>query len=98
MARFHKLKVKDVRKETGRCISIGLDVPQELRQDFEFTQGQYLTLKQSINEVDVRRSYSICAGLDDGLLRVAIKHVPGGSFSSWANESKAHEWQDSLRS
>src|SRR5690554_1616390 len=51
-----------------------------------FNQGQYLTLKQQIDGKDIRRSYSICAGLDDGMLQVAIKLVPGGYFSSWANE------------
>ena len=62
------------------------DVPAELADTFAFTQGQYLTLSHTIDGEPVRRSYSICAGLDDGQLRVAIKHVQGGVFSSWANQ------------
>ena len=62
------------------------DVPAELADTFSFIQGQYLTLNQQIGGEEVRRSYSICAGLDDGQLRVAIKHVEGGIFSTWANE------------
>ena len=60
--------------------------PPSLGDTFAFIQGQYLTLDQSINGEQVRRSYSICSGLDDGHLRVAIKHVQGGVFSSWANQ------------
>ena len=59
--------------------------PPELADQFVFTQGQYLTLKTEIDGGEIRRSYSICAGLDDGELRVGIKHVEGGVFSGWAN-------------
>ncbi len=65
---------------------VEFDVPSELADTFAFTQGQYLTFNQQIDGEEVRRSYSICAGLDDGQLRVAIKHVEGGVFSTWANE------------
>ncbi len=82
---FYPLAVKDLHKETENAIVVTLDVPAELTDTFVFTQGQYLTLKQSIDGEDVRRSYSICAGLDDGALRIAIKHVEGGIFSTWAN-------------
>lgn len=82
---FYRLKVASVHKETEHAVVVTFEVPEELASEFVFNQGQYLTLKQQINGQDIRRSYSICAGLDDGLLRVAIKHVPGGSFSSWAN-------------
>jgi ring-1,2-phenylacetyl-CoA epoxidase subunit PaaE len=83
---FHSLFVKDVHKDTDHAVVVTFDVPPELAEDFAFTQGQYLTLKQEIEGEDIRRSYSICAGLDDGHLRVAIKHVEGGVFSSWANQ------------
>lgn len=83
---FYPLKVADVRKETEHAVAVTFDVPDELASKFMFNQGQYLTLKQQIGDKDIRRSYSICAGLDDGLLQVAIKLVPGGYFSSWANQ------------
>ncbi len=83
---FYPLRVKGLYKDTDHAVVITFDVPAELIDTFAFTQGQYLTLQQTINGEEVRRSYSICAGLDDGLLRVAIKHVQGGLFSTWANE------------
>jgi ring-1,2-phenylacetyl-CoA epoxidase subunit PaaE len=83
---FYPLRVKDLRKDTESAVVLTFEVPSELAKTFAFRQGQYLTLNQSINDTEVRRSYSICTGLDDGELQVAIKHVPGGVFSSWANE------------
>lgn len=85
MARFNTLTVSDIRRETDDCISIGFDVPDHLREAYAFRQGQYLTLKTVIDGQDVRRSYSICAGVTDGCLRVAVKTVPGGVFSTYAN-------------
>ncbi len=84
--RFHNLKVSEVRRETSDCVSIVLDVPSDLSETFAFTQGQYLTFDQEINGESVRRSYSICSGVGEEL-RVAIKQVPEGRFSTWANGS-----------
>ena len=61
-----------------------LEVPAGLQDAFAFKQGQYLTFDQSINGEPVRRSYSICAGVGEEL-RVAVKAVPDGRFSTWAN-------------
>jgi ferredoxin-NADP reductase len=58
----------------------------ELREVFAFTQGQYLTLRTDVDGQDLRRSYSICAGVDDGELRVGVRKVAGGRFSGWINE------------
>jgi ring-1,2-phenylacetyl-CoA epoxidase subunit PaaE len=58
-----------------------------LKETFAFRQGQYLTLRTTIDGEDVRRSYSICSAVQDDQLRVAIKRTPGGQFSSWANDS-----------
>ncbi len=85
--RFHPLRVAEVRRETADAVSLRFDVPAELRQDYAFVQGQHLNLKVSVGGEEVRRSYSICAGVDDGELRVAIKKIPGGRFSSWANDN-----------
>ena len=63
-----------------------LQVPEDLQEAYAFKQGQYLTFDQDINGEAVRRSYSICAGVGEEL-RVAIKQVPDGRFSTWANES-----------
>ena len=61
--------------------------PPSSREQFRFTQGQHLTLKETIAGSEQRRSYSICAGVDDGELRVGIRKVPGGVFSTWLNET-----------
>lgn len=83
---FYPLKVARVQPDTEHAVVVFFDLPTELADTFAFSPGQYLTLKQSIDGEEVRRSYSICSGLDDGHLRVAIKQVEGGLFSTWANE------------
>jgi ring-1,2-phenylacetyl-CoA epoxidase subunit PaaE len=83
---FHSLQVKSIRKETDDCVSVLLDVPEQLMPVFSFTQGQSLTLRSNINGQEARRTYSICSSPLDKELRVAIKKVPGGLFSSYANE------------
>jgi ring-1,2-phenylacetyl-CoA epoxidase subunit PaaE len=83
---FYPLRVKDLYKDTEQAVVVTFDLPAELVETFAFTQGQYLTLDHSIDGEQIRRSYSVCAGLDDGELRVAIKQVDGGVFSTWANQ------------
>lgn len=84
--KFHELTVKEVRKETPDCVSVVVDVPEELADMYRFTPGQYLTFRRGTGEEEIRRSYSICAGPNDNELRVAIKKVTGGRFSTYANE------------
>jgi ring-1,2-phenylacetyl-CoA epoxidase subunit PaaE len=83
---FHRLKIADIRRETPDAVSIAFAVPPGLREAYRFHPGQHLTLRTEKNGEDVRRSYSICTGLDDGELRVAIKRVEGGAFSTLCNE------------
>ncbi|WP_350333758.1 1,2-phenylacetyl-CoA epoxidase subunit PaaE [Coralliovum pocilloporae] len=81
---FHTLTIKDVRRETSDAVSISFDVPDDLKGAYRFLPGQYLTLRSEIDGEDIRRSYSICsAGAED--IRVAIKAVESGRFSSFAN-------------
>lgn len=82
---FHPLKVKKVFRETSDCISVLFDVPEDLRTSFAFKQGQNLTLRKSFNGQEVRRTYSICTSPLDGELRVAIKKIPEGVFSTYIN-------------
>jgi ring-1,2-phenylacetyl-CoA epoxidase subunit PaaE len=87
MSRFHSLKVIDVTRETADAVSVAFEIPQNLKQDFKYKQGQYLTLKLNINGEEVRRSYSICScPLDENDLRVAIKKVQNGKVSSYIND------------
>lgn len=82
---FHRLKIADVRRETPEAVSIAFAVPHELAGVYRFNPGQHLTLRTQIDGAEVRRSYSICTAPDDGELRVAVKRVEGGVFSTLAN-------------
>jgi len=78
--------VRAIEPDTEEAVVVSFDVPDNLRDVFGFTQGQYLTLRTDIDGQDLRRSYSICAGIDDGELRVGVRKVNGGVFSNWINE------------
>src|SRR5438874_10249246 len=82
--RFHRLAVNDRRRESKDAVSLTFEIPEALANDYRFTPGQYLTLRTTLDGEEVRRSYSICSGPDDGELRIAVKKVDGGAFSSWA--------------
>ncbi len=83
---FHKLKIKEVRKETEDCVSIAFHVPEELKKIYSFSHGQNVTLRGILNGEDIRRSYSICTAPFEDELRVAIKKTGYGLFSRFANE------------
>jgi ring-1,2-phenylacetyl-CoA epoxidase subunit PaaE len=87
MSKFHPLPVARVERETRDAVAVTLSVPAALAGQFRFEQGQHLTLRATIGGQDLRRSYSICSAVQDGELRIAIKRNPGGTFSTWANES-----------
>lgn len=87
MSRFHALTVKALRRETPESVSLAFEVPEALREAYRFAPGQYLTLRAEIDGQETQRSYSICSGLDDGEIRVAIKRVEGGRFSCFANDN-----------
>jgi ring-1,2-phenylacetyl-CoA epoxidase subunit PaaE len=84
---FHTLTVKDIRKETEDCVSVAFDIPPSLENDFRFEQGQNITIRKVIEGEELRRNYSICTAPTDHELRVAIKAMPYGRFSTWANTS-----------
>jgi ring-1,2-phenylacetyl-CoA epoxidase subunit PaaE len=84
--KFHRLAVRDLRRESADAVSLTFAIPQALADDYHFAPGQYLTLRTTMDGEEVRRSYSICSGPDDGELRIAVKKVDGGAFSSWAAE------------
>jgi ring-1,2-phenylacetyl-CoA epoxidase subunit PaaE len=65
-------------------VSLTFAIPKDLVGDYHFAPGQYLTLRTTMDGEEVRRSYSICSGPDDGELRIAVKRIDGGAFSSWA--------------
>lgn len=83
--KFHPLIIDQVRQESSEAISVLFAIPKELKEDYGFIQGQHVTLKSNINGQELRRSYSICSAVGDDEIRIAIKKVPGGAFSTWAN-------------
>ncbi|MDF3381912.1 MULTISPECIES: 2Fe-2S iron-sulfur cluster-binding protein [Sulfitobacter] len=83
MSQFHPLTVTDIHHTIRDAVVLTLK-PED-PDAFAFTQGQYLTFKQDFDGTELRRNYSICAGLDDGELKVGIKRVDGGAFSTYAN-------------
>ena len=84
---FHKLKISSVVQETEDTVSIAFHVPENLKEEYSYIQGQYLTLKAILKGEDTRRSYSISSGIHENELRVAVKKIKGGLFSSFANDS-----------
>ena len=86
MARFYPLEVADVQRDTRDAVVVTLAPREADRAHFDFIQGQYLTFRRDFEGTELRRSYSICAGRDEGVLRVGIKRIEGGAFSNWANE------------
>ncbi len=84
---FYPLTVTAVEPETDQAIKLSFGVPPELAATFKYRQGQYLTLQALVNGAPLRRSYSICSGVNDGAMQVAIKRVEGGVFSNFANDS-----------
>jgi ring-1,2-phenylacetyl-CoA epoxidase subunit PaaE len=83
---FHRLAIATIERATRDTIIATFAVPATLAPQFRFEPGQHLTLRATIDGQDARRSYSICSGVTDGTLRIAIKRHAGGLFSVWANE------------
>ncbi len=83
---FHSLKIKDIKRETIDTVSIYFEVPADLKSEYDYAAGQYLTLRATINGEDVRRSYSICTARHDADLAVSVKQIENGIFSSYANQ------------
>lgn len=83
---FFPLKVSQIQKTTHDCAVLTFDVSEQLKEQFQYTQGQYLTLKTMINGEEVRRSYSLCSSPIDGEWKVAVKKIEDGRFSTYAND------------
>ncbi|HSE10205.1 MAG TPA: 1,2-phenylacetyl-CoA epoxidase subunit PaaE [Nocardioidaceae bacterium] len=84
---FHPLTIAAIEPLTDDSVAITFDVPEELREDYAFTQGQHLTVRTELAGDDVRRNYSICSPVSSGVLRIAVKRLPGGAFSEHALEN-----------
>ncbi len=87
--RFHDLKVAGITRETPDALSIAFEVPDVLREAFVFEPGQYLTLSADIDGLEARRSYSICSAPGEPHLKVGVKRVDDGRFSSFVHDKLA---------
>jgi len=81
---FHRLRVTEVTPLTDEAVAVTFDVPPEVAGDFAFRAGQHMTVRAEIDGADIRRSYSICSSANSGKLRIGVKRLPGGAFSTWA--------------
>lgn len=82
---FYPLTIKNIRKETVDCVSISFNIPDEFKDVFNYKQGQYITFKTTIEEQEIRRTYSLCSSPLEADFRIAVKRVDGGLFSTYAN-------------
>lgn len=85
---LYKLNISAINNETSDTVSISFEIPSELNDKFQFSAGQYLTLKADINGEDVRRAYSISSAPHENEWKVAIKKVENGKFSTYAQNLK----------
>ncbi|WP_439127838.1 2Fe-2S iron-sulfur cluster-binding protein [Polaribacter sp.] len=84
MATFHKVTIQEIKQETANAVSIVFNIPENLKSEFNFTAGQYITLQKVIKGEELRRAYSICSTPKSGEIRVAVKKVENGTFSVYA--------------
>ncbi|WP_452221557.1 2Fe-2S iron-sulfur cluster-binding protein [Lacinutrix salivirga] len=87
MSQFHTLTIKTIDKVTDKAVAITFEVPEHLKTTYKFKSGQYITLKTTINNTEVRRDYSLCSSPKSGELTVAVKEIKDGTFSSYANNT-----------
>lgn len=87
MSGFHQLQIKKVEKITDNAVSLTFEIPDNLKEEYQFTPGQYLTLEAEIDSKKVRRAYSICSSPNETGISVGIKALQGGTFSVFANQN-----------
>jgi ring-1,2-phenylacetyl-CoA epoxidase subunit PaaE len=84
--RFYPIPVKKVTRETADCVSVELDIPEDLQETFRFREGQSLTVRVNLFGEEIRRTYSLCSSPLENAWKVAVKKLKGGAFSTYANE------------
>lgn len=83
---FAKLRVAEVKRETPDAVSVRFELPEHLREAFAFKAGQHLTFRREFGGEEVRRNYSVCVSPSEGVLKIGVKKIAGGAFSSWVND------------
>ena len=87
MATFQNVTIQEIKPETANAVSVVFNIPENIKSDFNFTAGQYITLQTKINNQEIRRAYSICSTPQSGEIRVAVKAVENGTFSVYATSN-----------
>lgn len=85
MSHFHPLRVKHIEHITPNSVTVSFEIPNDLKDEFRFTPGQYINIRKELNGKELRRSYSICSSAGNGDLTIGIKKVDSGLFSQFAN-------------
>ena len=85
MSKYYPLRVAKVNRETPDAVSVWLEVPDNLKDIFRFSPGQYVPVRAKIGDEEVRKSYSICSVPSDPYLKIAVKEVYEGRFSTYVN-------------
>lgn len=85
MSKFYPLKIKEIIRETSQAVSLSFDIPENLKEEFDFSAGQYITIKTEANGEELRRAYSLCSAPNSDEFKVTVKEVEGGRFSVIAN-------------
>ncbi|MCW2855137.1 MAG: phenylacetic acid degradation protein [Marmoricola sp.] len=83
---FHPLRVSSIEPLTEDSKVVTFDVPTDLALEYSYIQGQHITLRAIVHGTDLRRSYSIVSPVSANTLRIAVKQIPGGVFSSYVND------------
>mgnify|MGYP005829619759 FL=1 len=85
MSTFFPLEIKEVIRETPQAVSLSFNIPENLKEEFKFDAGQYITIKAKLGDEELRRAYSLCSAPNSGEFKVTVKEVEGGKFSVIAN-------------
>ncbi|MBW6481958.1 MAG: 2Fe-2S iron-sulfur cluster binding domain-containing protein [Vicingaceae bacterium] len=86
MSQFYKIKISDIKKETTDTVSIAFNIPENLKNEFQFQSGQYVTVRATIKGEDIRRSYSICSAPYENEIRIGVKKIENGKMSSFLTQ------------
>lgn len=87
MRQLHPLKISKINILTDDAVELVFDIPENLKSEFKFIAGQYITICTSIDNEDVRRAYSLCSDPSNGEIAVGVKRVKGGLMSSFLTQN-----------
>jgi ring-1,2-phenylacetyl-CoA epoxidase subunit PaaE len=81
MLRFHSLRVEQVETQAEDAIALALEVPAELAAEYRGLPGQHVVLRTSLENEEVRRTYSLVSSPGEPLLRIVARVHSAGRLS-----------------